>query len=76
MTNETGETEVQFISAQDDAAIRLECMRLCLLCSKDFVTCSANAKMLYNWIMDYEEATSDEVELGAATGEASCTRKH
>jgi len=70
--------QVEFISAQDDAAVRLECFRLAsALQPNDHVSAVlTGAKALYDWVMDWEtveEAVETEMPL---TGEDQCTRKH
>ena len=73
--SDESETQVEFISAQDDAAVRLECFRLAAGGAQDFASHLGQATRLYNWVMDYAE-TSDEVGLDATIGESPCTRKH
>jgi hypothetical protein len=74
MAEDSDETQnVEFISAQDDAAVRLECFRLADRGAIDFSSHIAQAQRLYNWVMDYED-TTDEVVV--TTGESPCTRKH
>ena len=76
MTEEQNEqTQVEFISAQEDANIRLECFRLCQY-NTDFESKLANTKTLYNWVMDFEASTDDVAEPGSVIGEDQCTRKH
>ena len=72
------EPQVEFISALDDAYLRLACFQTIagLPIRDQNVTVIVAAQALYNWVMECEEPTSDEVELGATTGESSCTRKH
>lgn len=67
-------TDVQFISAQDDAAIRLECFRLAQPTANDFTSHMDHARTIYNWVMDFEP-DSEAVELATESAPA-CTRKH
>jgi hypothetical protein len=67
-------TEAEFISAADDAALRLKCFELASATAPDFADNLRNAKVIYDWIMDTDSA-EDGVEL-TPTGEAECSRKH
>jgi hypothetical protein len=66
--------EAEFISAADDAALRLKCFELASATAHGFADNLANAKVVYDWVMDADSA-EDSVEL-TPTGEAECSRKH
>ncbi len=78
MTDQPGESQVEFIDALQDAYIRLACFQA--VRPLDAGSCSAgieNAKVLYNWIMGFDELdeADDTVEL-ATESAPTCTRKH
>ena len=70
------QNEVEFISAQDDVNVRLECFSRVAAQSPNgaFSVVLANTKALYNWAMDWESV--EEAIEAPRTGEAECTRKH
>ena len=77
MAEDTAPSEVEFLSALDDAYIRLACFQsITALTPNDALDAvMENAKALYAWVMDYEPDTEPD-ELTATTSEAQCTRKH
>jgi hypothetical protein len=68
------QNEVEFISAQEDANVRLNCFVAATPNAHDFAENLAHAKTLYNWVMDWE-SIEDAIEAPLAS-EAECTRKH
>jgi hypothetical protein len=76
MTDQPGEDQIEFIDAQADAAIRLECIRLTQSTSDDFASHMDHARTIYNWVMGLDE--SDDVAETELTAESApaCTRKH
>lgn len=74
MANE--QSEVEFISAQADAAIRLECIRLAQSTADDFANHMDHARAIYDWVMGLDESDDvAETELSTESAPA-CTRKH
>lgn len=73
------ENEVSFISALDDAELRLKCYQSVagILPDMSHHSALAAAKELYSWLMDDNE-TADEVpeEPDAKPTEDSCVLKH
>jgi hypothetical protein len=64
------QNQVEFISAQYDADIRLRCFTLVDAGGQmDFEHRLEYAKTLYNWVMDFEASTDDVAEPGSAISE-------
>lgn len=70
------QSEVEFIDAQTNAAIRLECFRLAQSTANDFTSHMDHARTIYNWVMGFDESDDvAETELSTESPSA-CTRKH
>ena len=78
MAEDTAPSEVEFLSALDDAYLRLACFQTILSAGNiDVDEVQRRAQLLYDWIMDCKQTSDPEPdELTATTSEAQCTRKH
>jgi hypothetical protein len=80
MAEDAAPSEVEFLSALDDAYIRLACVQSAVTLHPNERTDAIleNARTIYNWVMDCQpdDDVTDPDELTATTSEAQCTRKH
>ena len=78
MTDQPGEDQIEFISAADDAQLRLQCFWAVAGTqpSDHYSAVLDGAKVLYDWIMGFDESDDvAETELSTESAPA-CTRKH